>query len=283
MLLAATVVLGVGCDKNKPYDLITPVPAVHFDGAATQTYSVLVNPTPAFAVNVGTTDVSSADRTVGYTITSSTGAVVGNQYTVSGTAGTVTIPAGQSVATFNIQANYDSYTSGRIDTLLVTLNEPSVTVADFQNTLTVILRGPCFEGDVDPAAFVGSYENTNEDFGGSAYGPYTTTVSNPVLTSPTTATIKITNIWDNGWGPITFVMDWTDPANRTLTVVQQTSGIADASTIGAAYAGNQVAVRPFVGETGTFSACDGTLTVKMQLGVNPLGWFSDLYEVDLVR
>jgi hypothetical protein len=66
-------------------------------------------------------------------------------------------------------------------------------------------------------------------------------------------------------------------------VVSQSSGIADAGTLDPSFAGEQVQVRPFAGEPGTFSACTGRLTLKMQLGVAGLGYFGSLYTVNMVR
>ena len=34
---------------------------------------------------------------------------------------------------------------------------------------------------------------------------------------------------------------------------------------------------------GTYSYCDGTFTLKMQLGVTGIGWFNALYTVNMAR
>ena len=141
----------------------------------------------------------------------------------------------------------------------------------------------CFEGDVDLNALLGDYNKTNETFGITPYGPYTTSISSVNQLTPTSGTIVVENIFDFGWGPITFTLDWSDPNNRTVIVVAQSSGIADAGTLSGAYAGEEVAVRPFAGQPGTFSACKGTLTLKMQLGVAGLGYFGELYTVNMAR
>jgi hypothetical protein len=290
-LLLALFVVVAGCDKNEVYKVKEADAQAHFTGAATQTYSVVVNPAPAYTVTVGTTDVADVDRTVSFHVSSSTGATAGNQYALSNTTGKLTIPAGQATATLNVQANFASYTSGRKDTLLFTLDEPSVKVAGFGSTLKLVLKGPCFEGDIVATDFLGAYTHTIEKFGtNSPYGPYRTTISTLTPLTATTASIVVTNIWDAGWSPITFLLDWTDPANRIATVVPQIGvGGSNAGDLNSAYAGQTIAVRAFAGQPGTFSWCNGTLTLKMQLGVTTadgsavLGYFGSLYTVTMTR
>lgn len=283
--LAGLVVLAAmftGCDKNKPYDTITPPSGIHFTGSVNQVYDVVVNPAPPFNVGIGTTTVEGQDRSVTVNITSTTGATAGTHYSVVG-GNTVTVPAGEVLSNFAIQANYSQYTSGRIDTLQLTLSSPqNIAVADFLDTITLVLRGPCFEGDLELDDFLGTYANTNEQFGTSAYGPYTTTISAVNATSATTGQITVTNIYDFGWNPIVFNLDWTDPSNLIATLDEQ-SGIGDAGTINSAYAGQDISVRPSAGNPGTFSWCNNFLTLKMQPGVTGLGWFNLVYTVDMRR
>jgi hypothetical protein len=286
VLLAVTA----GCDKTQLYDIKTAEPEAHFTGAKDQRYSVLTNPAPAYVIRVGTTDVSNADRTVTINVTSPTGAAAGNQYTLGGigAGNTVTIKAGQALDSFTVTANFASYTTGRKDTLVFTVAEPSVKRAAFQDTIKLAIGGPCFEGDITATilnGLRGNYSNTRETFGaGAPYGPYLTSIPTATLTSLTTATIVVNNIWDNGWGPITFNLDWTDPVNRTATVVAQNaiSG-SNAGDLSATYAGQTVAVRPFAGQPGTFSACNSTFTLRMQLGVTGVGFFGSLYTVNMGR
>jgi hypothetical protein len=285
VLLAVTA----GCDKTKLYDIKTADPEGHFVGAANQSYSVLVNPAPAYVVRVGTTNVSNADRTLTINVTSPTGATASNQYTLGrvGAGNTVTIKAGQAIDSFTVQANFASYTTGRKDTLVFTITEPSLKPSTFLNKVTLALGGPCFEGDITAAtlnALRGNYPNSRETYGTSPYGPYLTTIPTATSTGLTTATIVVTNIWDNGWGPITFNLDWTDPVNRTATVVSQNAiAGSNAGDISGTYAGQTVAVRPFAGQPGTFSACNSTFTLRMQLGVTGVGFFGSLYTVNMAR
>jgi hypothetical protein len=280
VLLAVTA----GCDKTKLYELTKPESQAHFTGARDQRYTVLVNPAPAYVIKVGTTDVSNADRTVTIKVTSPSGATAGNQFTLGGVGAgnTVTIKAGQALDSFTVTANFASYTTGRKDTLIFTVNEPSVKRAAFQDTLALAIGGPCFEGDINAATLAslrGSYPNSRETFGTSPYGPYATTIPTATLTSLTTATIVVTNVWDNGWGPLTFNLDWTNPTpgNITATVVPVNaipgSNAADIGGVGT------ISVRPYAGNPGTFSACTSVFTLRMQLGVTGGAFQTPLYTV----
>lgn len=282
---AGIAAIMAGCDKTKPYDVLMAESQVHFIGAKFQSYQMAVNPAPVYKINIGTTDVSSSARTVTVNVTSPTGAVAGTHYSLVG-GNTVTIPAGQATVALDVQGVYSQYTSGRKDTLVFTLAQPDIKPAKFTDTIKLVLRGPCFEGDVTLSAFAGNWV-ANETFGTSAYGPYACTIPAASITplTATTATIVVTNIWDNGWGPITFTLDWTDPANRTAVVVPQAAiPGSNAGDINSAYAGQTVAVRAHAtGGPGTFSACNNTFTLRMQLGVTGVGYFGSLYTVNLTR
>lgn len=234
-------------------------------------------PGQTYKVYIGLTKASSSDRTVNVAVTSPTGAAQGAQYSLS--ASSVTFKAGSVIDSIVVTAVYNAYVSGRKDTLNFAFTNADDGLVSLSNSFKLRVRGPCFEGDPELNAFKFTYPQTHELFGTSAYGPYTTTISAVTPLTATTGKITVTNIWDFGWGPIDFILDWTNPANRTVTVVPATSGIADAGTINSAYAGSQVAVRPFAGQPGTFSFCTGTIVLKMQLGVAGLGYFGSLYTV----
>lgn len=289
VIIAGCFVLS-GCDKTKPYDTTIPEAVVHFDGTPTQVYPVIVDPAPVYNLTVGTSDVSKSDRVVSYHVSSPSGAIEGTHYTIDH-SGTLTIPAGKAEATIDIRANFTEYAGGRRDTLIFSLAAPSIEAAPFMDTVMVILKGPtgCVEDIVNVNDMLGDYANTTETFGTNpVYGPYTTSISSAVQTSASTATIVVENIFDDGWGPITFLLDWTDANNRTCIVVPQNAiPGSDAGTINTTYAGQTVAVRvptaALSATPGTYSYCDGTFTLKMQLGVTALGWFNALYTVNMAR
>lgn len=289
LAVLALIIMLTGCDKTKPYDITIPSPAAHFVGADSRIYSVLDNPPPPSFIVVGTTDVANVDRVVTFSVTSPTGAILGTDYTLNRT-GTVTIPAGKTMDTIAVNAIFSSYANGEIDTLMFTLTQPSMAITDFSDTVYLILRGPtgCSEDVVTLSNLLGNYTNTNETFATTPYGPYTTTISSATSTGPTSARIVVENIWDNGWGPITFNLDWSNPSNRTAIVVPQTAiPGSDAGDINPTYAGQTIAVRvpttALSPTPGTYSYCDQTFTLKMQLGVTGLGYFPALYTVNLAR
>jgi hypothetical protein len=280
-LFLAAIVTGASCKKGNEEGVLVPEELAHFANQSSGSYQVLSAAT-IYKIPIGVTTVSGSDRTVSFTVTSPTGAVQGTHYTLSKTS--ATIVAGKATDTIEVRGIPAQYTAGRKDTLVFTISGAGVKSAGFNNTFRLAMRGPCFEGDVDLNAIRGAYTRTNETFGASPYGPYTTTISAATSTSATTARITVTNIWDNGWGPIQFDLDWTDPANRTATVVAQAAVPgSNAGDLSSTYAGQTVAVRPFAGQPGTFSVCNGTLTLRMQLGVTGVGFFGSLYTVNMAR
>ncbi len=278
-VLMLILVSSTGCKKEVALSIPTEV--AHFLNQTGGNYFVTA-PNLPFTITVGVTTVSKQDRTVSFSVTSPTGAAQGTQYTLS--ANSVVIPAGEATATFTVTGIYSAYTSGRKDSLIFTIDEAGVKPSGYNNTYKLYMRGPCFEGEVagDLDGMLGVYANTNETWFGP-WGPYTTTVSSITLKSPTTADIVVENVFDFGWGPITFTLDWTDPANTKVTLVEQ-SGIADAGTLSGAYAGEDVSVRPHSdGNVGTFTYCNQKIVLYMQIGVTGLGWFSPPYIVTMER
>lgn len=293
VVLFASAFMIQGCDKTKPYEGVTPPYQVHFVGDAVRLVNISSDPAPTVELQVGTTVNGTDARSVTYNISSPSGAVAGTHYTI-GTTGTVTIPANQSIGTIDIHPIYSAYATGRRDTLLFTLSQPSIDVAAFQDSVLIILRGivssgPCSEDNVDLNTLLGDYETTTEDFDGTAYGPYTTSISSATQTSPTTGRIVVENIFDDGWGPISFDLDWTDPMNRTCIVVDGIIPGTDAGTVfGATYDGIPIIVtEPFgaIGASpkGTYSYCAQTLTLQMELGIDGVGYYPGLYTVNMAR
>lgn len=228
-----------------------------------------------FKLPIGVTAVADRDRTIQLSY-SSNSAVQGQQYSAPAT---ITIPAGKALDTLTIQGLFAGYpSSSKVDTLKITVGGDVPTSA-YKGTYTLYMRKYC---EVNINDFAGDYNNTIEDYGGSKYGPYSTTVSNITPISATKARLSVTNIWDSGWGPIEFELDWSDPTNHTVIVVDKSSGIGDAGTLSSTYAGRQVAVRAN-GRVGTFNACDPSITLNLQLGVAGVGFFGAAYTVVLSR
>jgi len=267
-----------GCKKQEVLE--RPPLQAHFMFSTGATYQVLT-PTTSYKLPVGLTAVSDVDRTIELTVSSPTAALVGTHYTLN--KSTLVIPAGKAVDTVVVQGVFAQYNAGRKDTLVFKIKETNdlkgiVTNSEFK----LFVRGACLEEDIRLNEFIGSYPKTNEDFGG-AYGPYTTTISAVRSITATTGEVTVTNIFDFGWNPIKFILDWTNLSNRTVTLVQQ-SGIGNAGTLNSAYNGSDISVRPHpTGGAGTFSFCNKTLKLILQVGVTNLGWFNTVYTVDMAR
>jgi hypothetical protein len=233
-----------------------------------------------FKIPVGLTTPSSDKTTaINISVSSPTGAQAGTHYTLA--SNTINFAAGKVVDSIEVRAVLAQYQAGRKDTLVLTIADPGGS-PNLRNTYRLAISGPCFEGDVNLNAFLGDYRNTREDWDGSPYGPYRTTVTAVSQLTPTTGTITVSNIFDFGWNPITFTLDWTNPANRVITLADQ-HNIAPASTLGIGASGT-VSVRQLPGgPLGTFSICNETINLRMQIGTNATTWYNGVYAVNLAR
>ena len=280
LVMSSTI---ISCTKDDDKILEPGQFALFLQTPATASYSI-VTPTTVYKIPVGLTApvTDGKSRTVNITSTSTTGAVEGTHYTYTKT---LTFAPGKITDTIIVTGLQAQYLAGRKDVVRFTFADAADFSPSMSNTFTLNIAGPCFEGDIVVNDFLGAYPNTVETFGsGAPYGPYRTTVSSVTSTGPTTADITVTNIYDAGWNPVTFTLDWTDINNRKVTLVQQ-YGIADAGTINSDYAGEDVTVRPIpAGTTGTFSWCEEGITLKFQVGVVGLGYFgSPFYTVVMER
>ncbi|MBN8833074.1 MAG: hypothetical protein ABS68_11165 [Niastella sp. SCN 39-18] len=237
-----------------------------------------------YKIPVGFTTVSNEDRKITFSYTS-TDATAGVQYQAPAS---VTIPAGKALDTLRLTGLFGGFSSAsQIDTVVIRITDQGAapsTAYILPTKITIYLRQFCDESSPVLSMFAGTYAHTNELFGTGAYGPYTTTMGVPVPLTATTAKISVSNIYDTGWGPIDFTLDWSNPAALKTTVIAGTVPGADAGDLNSAYAGLPVVVRahattPF----GSFSGCTQTFTLYMQLGVGGLGYFSDVYRVILNR
>lgn len=255
--IVALVVLLGSCDKTKLYENTLPPAQAHFVGDENQTYSVTGSPAPTYNVVIGTTDVASVDRVINYEVTSPTGAVAGTQYTI-GTTGSVTIPAGQTIATIDVHGDVSAYTAGRKDLLVFSLKPGSVENATFSDTVKLLMRGPCFDGDIENISdMAGSFTKTFEN---GSYGPYTTTIGSVTPTSATTASAKLTNLYES-FGPVTINLDWTDPNNTKAEIPLQITDKLYA-------AGQPFYVRTTPGSANNFSICNQRFSFILDVLVN---------------
>jgi len=280
--LCLVLILITGCSKPDLQKI--PDEMIHFAPGGKAFYDVISAEEPPFEVKVGLTTPRSTATAFTVKVSSPTGAVEGTEYIlVSGLSGS--IPAGEVLGSIRIKGDPAIYASGRIDTLVLTLVSADVRIAEeFDTAFTVILRKPCYETNFNINELLGTYANTKDNFGGSVYGPYETTISNVTSTGETSCRIRVTNIFDAGWESLLFDLDWSDPENRTVAVVPKASVAgSDGGILDADYSGYTFAVQPYAGRIGTFSICNQTLVLEMQLGYTGVGFFTETYTVFMAR
>jgi len=225
-----------------------------------------------YLIPVGITYASNQDRVINFTVTSSTGAVAGQQYE---NPAPVTIKAGQVLDTLRFQGLYSGYSTGRIDTVVVKFSGYSA--VDNLDSMVLVLRPYC---DVIGTDLTGNFAHTTDfqsGYGTSASN-YTASVASWTPISETSATVVFQGIGlspDIGFGGgqidtdpvvtgITATVDWSDPSNFKITIPAQTY---ETGTFG-------YGVSTIRG-AGTFSSCDQifTLTYTVTVGSGSFGTF----------
>jgi hypothetical protein len=273
MLLLATILMTSSCKKNNysvDLDDVKQAPlAAEFvpqDSKLRVDYFVTASNNP-YKIPVGITNVSNEDRTISLSY-SSRNAAEGAQY--NGPT-SITIPAGKAIDTLYFKGIFTGYPAGRKDTVKIKFSgTPGV---DRRDSFELIMQRYC---DVVLTALTGNYNNTNEftSSGAFSYGPYVTAVENLVSTGPTKAEGFFVNLYDYGWNDIKFVMDWTNPANFTITIPDQQTGSPSSGV---------ARVRSSSGRTNTFSSCDQTFSISLDLLNASGGVLSSGYQIRLRR
>lgn len=293
LLLAAILSLAIGCTKPAS-NLTVPPSLAKFMGEPEQDYPVDVDPAPPFVVRVGVTGTADEDRTVTINVTSTTGAVAGTHFNVSGlgAGNTLTIPAGEVFAEFSVTGVFSQYAGGRKDTLQIALDGPGMDIASFDDTLKLAMRGPCFDGDINEEtleSMLGAYNNSF-DAGFEPWGPYTTRVVSITPLTATTARAIINNVFDYSLGDIPFIVDWSDPANVVINVEQPTIVPGDAGLLNPAYDGMSLVIRAPTGSptaSNQFSVCNRRINLRYQFGVYDgsaiLGYFGTVATTQMRR
>jgi hypothetical protein len=283
--LAFSFLLGAllyGCKKVEN----VPVPPVeaHFLFKSSGIFEIFEEG-DKFKLPVGITAKSTSQINIDISISSPSGAVEGNQYKVIKRQ--ANFSPGSVVDTIIIEGNLSAYNGNRKDTLIISLVEKDNVKSIISNkTFTLIVTKVCLEKNIVLNELLGDYVNTFETYGSDPpYGAYKTKISSVKQLTPTTGEITVENIFDFGWKPIKFILNWTNVNNRTVTLVKQ-DNIAPASTFfGSSQANNNITVRAHpTGGSGTFSYCKNTLVLKMQVGVTELGAYApDVYTVNMAR
>ncbi|MDB5229280.1 MAG: hypothetical protein JWN76_85 [Chitinophagaceae bacterium] len=272
IFIASLALLGlsiVACVKDNT--IVTPAYAEFATpgSVATGSYFITNDPNSVYMLPVGITTASSVARTINYTITSSTGAVAGQQYTVA--SNSIVIPAGKVVDSIPVKGIFAGYPTGRRDTLTFTLTGGDVDPFPSYNVFKLVTQKYC---NVVSTDLTGNYTNTKDydktPTGTASTQKYTASISNWVPKTATSATITIKNLGassDWGFGPfasnepaaigLTATLDWSNPANFTITLPSQpymltTFGYGPSTISG----------------SGTFSSCDQTFTLTNTVKVS---------------
>lgn len=292
LILIAVIAIS-GCKKVDV--LVQPPLEAHFLFKSRATYQVST-PTTSFKLPVGVTKLSDVDRTIELTVTSPTGAEEGTHYSLNKSK--LVIPAGKAIDTVVIQGVFSQYDAGRRDTLVIKIKETEGIKGVISNSeFRLFVRNACKETEITQTTLrelLGSYLNTTEFWGlidQVERGPHKTIINSIRQRTEKSAVISVRNIYDNddpdteeydGWNDIRFILDWSNPNNRTVTLEPQ-SKIGNAGTIAPSLDGEDLSVQQFSGQVGTFSYCNQTLRLVFQLGLTNLGWFPEAYTVNMAR
>lgn len=251
-LLFLLILVIYGCKKTDT--LIDVPPQAHFTNVTGGTYFI-TSPTIVKKIPVGLTTVTNFDRTINFTVTSPTGAVAGTHYNLVG-GNSITIPAGKALDSITVAGIYNQYLTGRKDTLVFTITDGTNTKASTYNaTYKLFMRGPCSDLEIVFPELAGNYTKTFEIYsdGRPDYGPYATppTITNITPLTATSATAKITNVYDS---QITIVatFDWSTPGNYTVTVAPQPTQYG-------------LSIRSAGGVKGTFTYCTPAFSIPLEL------------------
>ena len=134
----AFLALGVSFVACKKEDAMVLPEQVPFFLARPASGSYLVNTATPFKVRVGLTAVSSQDRTVNLTVSSTSGAVAGTHYTLNKTS--LVFPAGKVIDSFEVRGVLSQYLAGRRDTILVNLPSSEGVTHLLSQTYRVFVR-----------------------------------------------------------------------------------------------------------------------------------------------
>ncbi len=258
-------VLMFSCTKDK---IVTPNDLVSlFSGpSASESYFVTEDGKSVFKIPVGLTQVPTKDIKIEYTVTSPSGAVQGQQYTLA--TNSITIPAGKTVDTISLKGLFDGYLGGRKDTLVFKITGGDIPALASNNTFKVYVQQYC---DVVLTEIEGNYNNSSDyDIGeDDLEGPYTTNITATSIGTGK-AKLMIKNFSDAMFGGyvvgdpalspgIQVDIDFTDPANFTTNVPTQIL-MKDAFGYGPA------TIK--ANGKGTFSSCDQTFTINYTITVS---------------
>jgi hypothetical protein len=247
-MFAFALIIGIIVAACRKTGTTTPPSLATFLNQQSGTYFI-TDATVVDTIPVGVTAISAKDRTIGVNVSSHSGAVAGTQYTLSGNS--VTIPAGQTLGYIVVKGNYSHYNGTTLkDTLVFTFaTGGEIPPADFNDTFTLIMRGPCVEGyDFDAAEFDGIYNDVSDDGTASLI---------PVNIQNLGAAFFVPGPSDPVSNPgIAVKIDWSNPPNLTATIDSQ----AYSTFVG--FGPVSIVTE---GTPGTFSSCHQTFSLNYDI------------------
>jgi hypothetical protein len=280
-LLLVLITVGFACTKKDNTITTTALAEFAYDGSgiiptpaagapAIGSYFIANDPNSVYKIPIGITTVSNVDRTINYTVTSSTGAAAGVQYTIA--SNSIVIPAGKVVDSIAVKGIFAGYPTGRKDTLTFTITGGDVPVFSGFAVFKLVMQKYCPVVSTD---LLGNYTNTRDydktTSGSASAAKYTASIANWTPLTATTASVLIKNLGstsDIGFGPfastepavtgLTATLNWSDPANFTVTLPSQAYVNTDLYGYGKAT----------ISGSGTFSSCDQTFVITYVVKVS---------------
>lgn len=262
-LALLTSVLMFSCTKDK---INTPNQLVSlFSGpTGSASYFVTDDSEGEFKIPVGLTQIPGKDIKIEFTVSSPSGAVQGQQYTLA--ANSITIPAGKTVDTIHLKGLFDGYANSRKDTLVFKITGGDIPALASNDSYKVYVQKYC---DVVLEELEGKYTNSldvdEDDDEGDQYETNITAIS----TGKNTAKLKIKNFADGYFGlkstdpafvdGIEVDIDFSDPANFTTNIPTQT-------LMSNAFGYGKATIK--ANGKGTFSSCDQSFTLEYEVTVS---------------
>ena len=160
--VSVSVLASFSCKKP---DIATPPELAQFMAKGTVSYPVQNNANSVFKFGIGLTAPAKTARNVTFSISSPTGAVEGQQYTIASKS--ITIPAGQVIDSVSLKGIFNGFPSGRRDTLVFTITGGDVPALIGSDILKVVLQQFC---PLDMNIFDGDFEVLEDEWADYAPG-----------------------------------------------------------------------------------------------------------------
>jgi hypothetical protein len=267
-IAVATTVL-FSCKKRVDADIPPANSEIALADISPKSFYVLSTaPGDTYKIPIGITTPLDRPVTVQFSYTSAT-AVAGTHYTAPAS---ITIPAGKVIDSLAIKGIFANIPAGVAHNVTVKITGGDLPALVDRDSVVVVLRRYC---NVNVAALAGSYSTIETSAFGGTSGPYISTVTSVVQTSPTTATAIMNNVWDFNI-TANVIFDWTDPGNFKVIlnpITQQTWYMYMVT--------NPTFVTQASGTTNTFSSCENKITMNFRFYTSA-GTF-DIWRADMTH